>query len=248
MAIGVKYYGTNKPGPGVKPLKIIDKVKHPFGMKNYPVNWASGKHLSLRGEEASSGAGSTGGGSGSSAAASAAELPTFQFHYDETTKVLTPGVCYINGIATTITSLPASISAPSVSTCYYVRITHATKTAAWTSGTTFPNQSDGYAIVPILRIVVGGGAVTDTEQRQWADIVYVVPVESGSVEGDILKWDNTGKKWAKLSPTTQTVVTDVQYDSVNHVIQKKTIACTIITKGSESGWTTITGGQAVVEG
>ena len=64
MAIGVKYYGTNKPGPGVKPLKIIDKVKHPFGMKNNPVNWASGKHLSLRGEEASSGAGSTGGGSG----------------------------------------------------------------------------------------------------------------------------------------------------------------------------------------
>lgn len=51
MPIGVKYYGTTKPGPGVNPLRIIDKVKNPFGMTKNPVNWATGKHLSLRSED-----------------------------------------------------------------------------------------------------------------------------------------------------------------------------------------------------
>jgi hypothetical protein len=39
----------------------------------------------------------------------------------------------------------------------------------------------------------------------------------------------------------------MQYDSTNHVVQKKTISLTIVAKGSESSWTTITGGTLVVE-
>ena len=60
--------------------------------------------------------------------------------------------------------------------------------------------------------------------------------------GDILKWD--GSKWLKLTPTQITVVTDVQFDTTNHVIQKKTRTADVIAAGTESSWTTITGGAA----
>jgi hypothetical protein len=87
----------------------------------------------------------------------------------------------------------------------------------------------------------------DNTGKKWIKIAAdTIPVISGISSGDIVKWD--GSKFIKLTPTTQTVVTDVQYDNINHVVQKKTISCTIIEKGSESSWTTITGGQAVVEG
>jgi hypothetical protein len=46
MSVTVRYYGTNKPGPGVKPLRI---EKRPFGKPN-PVSWMTGKHLALRKE------------------------------------------------------------------------------------------------------------------------------------------------------------------------------------------------------
>jgi hypothetical protein len=182
MPIGIRYFGSTKPGPGVTPIKVVDKVKNPFGKKNYPINWMTGKHLALGDED-------TGNGNGSSSA----ELPTFPFHYDETTKVLTPGVCYINGIATTITSLPASIATPASTTCYYVRIKHSDKTAAWTSGTTFPDQADGFAIVPVLKIVVAVGV--EVEQRRWDDIVYVVPPANGVTEGQLCEWNATDKRW-----------------------------------------------------
>jgi hypothetical protein len=87
----------------------------------------------------------------------------------------------------------------------------------------------------------------DNTGKKWVKIAAdTIPVISGISSGDVVKWD--GSKFIKLTPTTQTVVSDVQYDSTNHVVQKKTVSCTIIDKGSESSWTTITGGQAVVEG
>jgi hypothetical protein len=81
MAIGIRYFGSTKPGPGVTPIKVVDKVKNPFGKKNYPINWMTGKHLAL-GEEASSGAGSTGstGGGGGGGAVT--------IEYSTTTHVL----------------------------------------------------------------------------------------------------------------------------------------------------------------
>jgi hypothetical protein len=93
---------------------------------------------------------------------------------------------------------------------------------------------------------IASGSLIKWDGSKYVEVAGdVVPVISGISSGDIVKWD--GSKFIKLTPTTQTVVTDVQYDSTNHVVQKKTISCTIITKGSESSWTTITGGQAVVE-
>lgn len=44
-----------------------------------------------------------------------------------------------------------------------------------------------------------------------------------------------------------TLVTDVQYDSSTQQLQKKTITGRLITDSSETGWTLITGGQAVAE-
>jgi hypothetical protein len=60
MPISVSYFGKNKPGPGVKPVRVDANVKTPFGKKN-PVNWWNGKHVPLHREETG-----TGGGSGSS--------------------------------------------------------------------------------------------------------------------------------------------------------------------------------------
>jgi hypothetical protein len=48
-----------------------------------------------------------------------------------------------------------------------------------------------------------------------------------------------------LSPTTtQTVVTDVQYDTATQQIQKKTRLLTVVSGDTETAWTLITGGQA----
>jgi hypothetical protein len=84
----------------------------------------------------------------------------------------------------------------------------------------------------------------------WDDTnkAWKVSVVGTLTDGDYLKWDGTNKKYVKVTPTTQTVVSDMQYDSTNHVVQKKSISLTIVAKGSESSWTTITGGQAVEEG
>jgi hypothetical protein len=45
--ISMKFFGTQKPGEGVKPIKVVQNPKIPFGMKNYPVNSWTGKHLQL---------------------------------------------------------------------------------------------------------------------------------------------------------------------------------------------------------
>lgn len=53
MSITVSYYGSKKPGPGVKPIrvetlhKLPTKDKTPFGQRN-PINWMTGKHMALR--------------------------------------------------------------------------------------------------------------------------------------------------------------------------------------------------------
>ncbi len=76
---------------------------------------------------------------------------------------------------------------------------------------------------------------------------FVISARSGIADGDIAKYDSATKKWVKLTPSTQSVVTDVQYDNSSHVFQKKTCTLTVIGKGSVSGWTTITGGSLTVE-
>lgn len=49
MGISVSHFGSNKPGPGVKPIKTQVSPKLPFG-KPMPINWSTGKHVGLRKE------------------------------------------------------------------------------------------------------------------------------------------------------------------------------------------------------
>ena len=100
--------------------------------------------------------------------------------------------------------------------------------------------------VPVVSSIASGNLIKWDGSKYVVAAADTIPAVSSIASGDIIKWD--GSKFIKLTPTTQTFVTDVLYDSGNHVIQKKTISCTVIDKGSESSPTTITGGQAVVEG
>jgi len=68
--------------------------------------------------------------------------------------------------------------------------------------------------------------------------------QSGAVDGDIFIFDASTNTWIPASTEEVTVVTDVQYDSGTKQLQKKTRAVTVLTPGTESGWTLITGGQA----
>jgi hypothetical protein len=144
-------------------------------------------------------------------------------------------------------------------------------TAAWGSGASYPASDKDTDIVPILEITCADNVITSYIQRRFSDIrivggavpdgtalgqflhwdatagAWVASVVGTLAADDMLKWDATNAKWVKVTPTTQTVVTDMQYDSTNHVVQKKTISLTIVAKGSESSWTTITGGTAVAE-
>ena len=62
--------------------------------------------------------------------------------------------------------------------------------------------------------------------------------------GDMIQYNGTA--WVKLTPTTITVVTDVQIDATNHLIQKKTRAnVKVVATDAESAWATITGGTMV---
>jgi hypothetical protein len=83
----------------------------------------------------------------------------------------------------------------------------------------------------------------DGDILYWNGSAWVVSNVGTPSSGDILKWD--GDKWVKLTPSTQTVVSDVKWDTSSHVFQKKTIQLTILDKGTESSWTTITGGTGI---
>jgi hypothetical protein len=136
------------------------------------------------------------------------------------------GKCYIKGILTTITSLPSTLSSVTISIKYWVAVDLSANTAAWSSGTSYPTSTATSEIWPILEITCASSVITAWKQRQLSDI----HTAAGAV-----------------ATTTQTVATDVQYDTTGHVVQKKTISLTIVAKGSESAWTTITGGTAVAE-
>jgi len=66
-------------------------------------------------------------------------------------------------------------------------------------------------------------------------------------EGDLLQWDDTKKIWKRVAKAEVTVITDWQYDVSNKLLQKKTCSVVVVSAGTESGWTTVTGGEAVVE-
>lgn len=48
MPCNISYYGSNKPGKGVRPIQTNAPPKVPFNAANYPINAWNGKHLPLR--------------------------------------------------------------------------------------------------------------------------------------------------------------------------------------------------------
>ena len=77
---------------------------------------------------------------------------------------------------------------------------------------------------------------------------WKVSVVGSLSDGDFLKWDGTNKKWIKtdaptVSTSTITVITDVQYDSGSHKLEKKTRTAGVVAPGAETGWGDISGGQ-----
>jgi hypothetical protein len=64
-----------------------------------------------------------------------------------------------------------------------------------------------------------------------------------AASGDLLKWN--GSAWVNIAPTQVTYVTAVQVDATNKLMQIKTRTGYLVSPGSESAWTTITGGEMV---
>jgi len=64
-------------------------------------------------------------------------------------------------------------------------------------------------------------------------------------DGDILKYNASVGKWEPVAPDEITVMTDLQYDTSSHEIQKKTRVVRVVSADDESDWSQIDGGQAV---
>ncbi len=93
---------------------------------------------------------------------------------------------------------------------------------------------------------IGGISLTGTAAGQiiyWSGSAWAVATVGTVASGDLLQWD--GSKWVKVTPTQVTYVTDVQVDATGKTIQKKTRTGYLVAPGTESGWTTITGGTMV---
>lgn len=101
-------------------------------------------------------------------------LHVFPFRFSKTSATggdVEPGTCYIDGVLTTITSLPASLSSVTTTTRYYVEIDFDAGTATWQStGGAFPDGDTDTDIWPILTLTCADSAISAIKQHQWCDI------------------------------------------------------------------------------
>jgi len=74
------------------------------------------------------------------------------------------------------------------------------------------------------------------------DVVGGIAI-TGMASGDMIQYN--GSAWVKVTPVQVTYVTDVQLASGSKQIQKKTRTGYLVSPGTESGWTMVTGGQLV---
>jgi hypothetical protein len=142
-------------------------------------------------------------------------------------------------------------------------------TLTLTADTSLPADSQATYKQLVATLTYDGGSLAEVRRATLGDIHrasvesdntdVLVAVDSGATAGylgandsdGVLRTDTTisytdGGSFVTLgvATTTATVVTDVQYDTTTHQIQKKTRTLTVISGGTESGWTLITGGQA----
>ena len=70
---------------------------------------------------------------------------------------------------------------------------------------------------------------------------------AGAEKGDIIQFTDAagGLKWKKVTPVSVEVITDVQWDTTSHKLQKKTKSVICVDSGDESAWTDITNGDGV---
>jgi hypothetical protein len=158
MAIQMNHYGAKKPGPGVKPISTKMLPKNPFGMKNHPLDWSSGKHLRLSSER------------------KVDETIHHPFRFVKTgpnAGYFEEGTVRLNGEVREIADLPADWIVKDIAedTAFYVSydLSADPPTAQWLRVTGDPVTS-GH-VVPLVEIQCEGGVIKSWEQRRWSDIV-----------------------------------------------------------------------------
>jgi hypothetical protein len=83
----------------------------------------------------------------------------------------------------------------------------------------------------------------DTDPDVWA---WTAPEVGTLADKDVLEWNATGKKFVKLTPTEVTMITQVQYNTTDKRLERKTRTIKVLAAGAEDeNWTMLTGGQAV---
>jgi len=76
---------------------------------------------------------------------------------------------------------------------------------------------------------------------------FVVNALASLATGDLIRWNDTSKRFEKVTPVEIEVLTDLKYIKVTQQVVKRTRTIKAIDPGAESGDTIIVGGQAVVE-
>ena len=101
------------------------------------------------------------------------------------------------------------------------------------------SATTGYA-----RIIWAAG----TSGSQWCLLALPAAAggpANGTTTNQVLTWNDTTKVWEAGTLTQITFVTDMQVDTSGKLIQKKTRTAYVLSPGTESSWTTITGGTMV---
>lgn len=171
MAIQMNHYGPKKPGTGVKPISTKMLPKNPFGFKNHPVDWASGKHLRLSSERAVD------------------DVVHHPFKFVKTgpnSGYFEEGTVRLNGEVREIAELPADWVVKDITedASFYIvyDLSVDPPTAQWLRTTGDPMTS-GH-VVPLVDIECVGGVIKSWEQRRWSDIVLESSVGPAGADGE----------------------------------------------------------------
>lgn len=134
---------------------------------------------------------------------------------------LTAGLCFVDGAKKTITDLPSSISV-TTTTRYYIEVDYGAnpKTATWKSTTaaSFPDGSSTKDVYPVLTITHDGTRISSIVQNIADDIV----ARGGGAS------------------VTQTVVTDVTYNSGTYKLEQTKKTLTVMASETDATTTIAT--------
>ena len=138
---------------------------------------------------------------------------------------ITAGLCMIDGIAKTITSLPATLTSVTTSIKYWVSVDKVAKTATWAShATTYATGSTTVDIFPILEITCADSVITSWIQRRASAIVLgsafstnsafkfaQTSTTGGTITAGTCQIDGTLKTITSLPSTLTSVTSSIKY-------------------------------------